>query len=85
MDKIQCRQLPEDIDIARDEVVFRDDLHRIAVLQEHPETAACQFQTAFDRLIGIRVAGKRDGLRFPGFALKGLFEKLCGIRLDDNP
>ena len=60
-----ARELTEDIAVAGDEGVLRDDRDRVAQLGAHLEAGAGQPELAFGRLIAVGHAAERDALRLP--------------------
>ena len=58
-------QFLEQIEVARDQVVFGHDADRIAKLGQDFQAAAREFQPPLDRLVAIRHAAHGEGLRLP--------------------
>jgi len=61
------RQLREVVQVAGDEVVFRDDADRVAKFREHGEAAPRELEPAFDGLEPVADRAHGDGLRLPLF------------------
>ena len=53
-------ELREQIHVARDEPVLRDDLHRIAEVGEDAETTPRDAEPAFDGLVRVGVGTQRN-------------------------
>src|SRR4029077_21151570 len=62
---IARRELAQNIDVARDEMVLCNDRHRIAKFCEHFEAAGRDLQFSLDRLIWISHTAQHERLRLP--------------------
>ena len=78
-------KIHEDIEIAQNEVVLRNDLYRITEFPEHFEALAHDFQPALNRLVRIRDTGKHQHLRQPPWFHQFISQKLRSVLLDQDP
>ena len=75
------RQLAEVVEVARDEMVFRDDADRLAKLREHREAAPRELEPPLDGLVAVADRAHRDGHRLPVFFGKLAPEQLGRVFL----
>ena len=79
------RQLRQQVDIARHQVVLGDHLHRVARLAQHLQAAAGEAQAALDRLVGIGHPAQPKRLRPPAGPCQLLAQQLGSVLLDQDP
>ncbi len=82
--RVELRQLTEIVDVARNELILRDQRHRIAELGQHREAAARDLQLPFHRLIWISDAADHDRLRLPRLLHQLLPQQLGRVLLHDD-
>ena len=83
-DRLMSRQFCEQINVARDEMVFGHDADGIAELREHFQAAPRDPQPALHGLVTIGDAAHRDDLRFPLRRGEFLAQQLRPVLLDHD-
>ena len=58
-------EFSQEIEVARDEVIFRDDTNRVSEIAKYLQATPGESEVAFDRLVTVRDTAHGDGLRFP--------------------
>jgi hypothetical protein len=67
---VVCRQLPQNVNVARDEMIFGDENDRVAKIGQHFEALPRQLETSFQRLVAVGDAAHRNHARLPAFETK---------------
>src|SRR5690348_730887 len=77
-------ELLQQVDVAADECVLRDDADRLAAFGSDGHAAARDFELALGRLVAIGDAGEGDRLRLPLRAAEELAKLFGGAVLDED-
>lgn len=83
-DAVEACELGEDVDVAGDERVFRDDEDRVAKFGADLEAAAGEAKVAFGGLVAVGRAAHGDGLGPPFFRGEFAAEEFGGAEFDED-
>ena len=82
---LESVELHEQVEVAGDQVVLRDDRHRVAELGQDLQTAPRDPELSLDRLVRVGDAGEHDDLGFPARAQERLSQQFRRTVLDQYP